>query len=284
MTLFSNQESMNQYTIDRLIQSGQQLLLSLVLLVVVQTISYGQVTAPQQTNLAQPAGTPTPNTPVDSMIFDFNRDIAVQLIPFDEIYQLALKYSSTVKFEAAIANSQLAAYQLSKLQILQNMAGYANYSTGNQAIISTGAASTDQLGQISNGYRVGVNVAISLHDLFGRPQQIRLARANYESTVERRKNAEIGLKRELFNLYQDLMLSQKILQIRLRDEQVALTAFRIAEVELQKGKITPEAHAFNSSRYANTNSSVEESKTQFTKTIYALELLVGVPIYQLKRN
>lgn len=273
------------YSINkRLFQLSQPLLLSLVLVAGGQTMSYGQATTPQQKPLAQPTGTPTPNTPVDSMVFDFNQDISMQLIPFDELYQLALKYSSTVKFEGAIANSQLAAYQLSKLQILQNMAGYANYSTGNQAIISTGAASTDQLGQISNGYRVGVNVAISLHDLFGRPQQIRLARANYESTVERRRSAEIGLKRELFNLYQDLILAQKILQIRLRDEQVALTAFRIAEVELQKGKITPEAHAFNSSRYANTNSSVEESKTQFTKHIYALELLVGVPIYQLKRN
>lgn len=271
---------MKQHPINRLIRSGQRLLAGVAMLVVVQTISYGQGQVPA----AKPVETTTTTVGLDSMIFDFNRDIAVQLIPFEEIFQLALKYSSVVKFEGAIASGQNAAYQLSKLQILQNMSGYANYSTGNQAIISTGATINDQLGQISNGYRMGVNIGISLHDLFGRPQQIRLARANYESAMERRRTSEIGLKRELFNLYQDLQLSQRILQIRLRDEQVALTAFRIAEVELQKGKITPEAHAFNSSRYANTQSSVEESKSQFTKNIYALELLVGVPIYQLKRN
>ena len=275
---------MKQPPFNRLIRFGQQFLPGLLLLVTIQTISYGQGALPQQAPAAKPVVTTTTTVGLDSMIFDFNRDIAVQLIPFEDIYQMALKYSSVVKFEGGIASAQQAAYQLSKLQILQNMSGFANYSTGNQAILSTGSAINDHLGQISNGYRAGVNIGISLHDLFGRPQQIRLARANYESALERQRTSQIGLKKELFNLYQDLQLSQRILQIRLRDEQVALTAFRIAEVELQKGKITPEAHAFNSSRYANTQSSVEESKSEFTKNIYALELLVGVPIYQLKRN
>ncbi|UFH54466.1 TolC family protein [Spirosoma sp. KNUC1025] len=275
---------MKQYSINSLIRPAKLLLLSLAVMAGLQTMSYGQGATPPQTSAAKPAVTQGATSVLDSMTFDFNRDISIQLIPFEEIFQIALKYSSVVKFEGSIASAQQAAYSLSKLQILQNVGAYYNYSTGNQAIVSTGLNAADKLGQISNGYRTGVNVAISLHDLFGRSQQIRLARSNYESAMERRRTSEIGLKRELFNLYQDLNLSQRILQIRLRDEQVALTAYRIAEVELQKGKITPEAHAFNSSRYANTQSSVEEAKSQFIKNIYALELLVGVPIYQLKRN
>lgn len=228
--------------------------------------------------------TPADGLPIDSMTFDFNRDIAIQLVPFEEMYKLALAYAPSVKFEGAVSSAQLSAYQLSKLQVLQNVTGFANYSTGNQAILSTGTNATDQLGQISNGYRAGVNVAISIHDLFGRPQQIRLARANYEATRERRRTAEILLKRDLFNLYQDLILAQRVLQVRLRDDQASLAAFRIAEVELQKGKIAPETHAFNSNRYAETRTTVEQAKTQFTKSIYALELMVGVPIHQLKRQ
>jgi outer membrane protein TolC len=218
------------------------------------------------------------------MTFDFNKDIATQLIPFDEIYSLALAYAPSVKFEGAVATSQQAAYQLAKLQVLQNLTGYVNVSTGNQAILSTGTNVNDQLGQISNGYRAGVNLTISIHDLMGRPQQIRLAKANYEATQERRRTAELLLKRDLFNLYQDLILAQRVLQIRLRDDQASLAAFRIAEVELQKGKITPETHAFNSNRYAETRTTVEQAKTQFIKSLYALELYVGVPIRQLKRS
>lgn len=222
--------------------------------------------------------------PLDSLMFDFNQDIGSQLISFEEMHTLALAYSPAVKFEQAYSNSQLAAYQLSKLQILQNVTGFINYSSGNQAILSTGTNVTDQLGQISNGYRAGANAVISLHDLFGRPQQIRLARATYEATMERRRTAEIQLQRDLFNQYQDVLLAQRVLQIRLRDDQASLAAFRIAEVELQKGKITPEAHAFNSNRYAETRTTVEQAKTQFIKSMYALALLVGVPIQQLKRH
>ncbi|AUD07111.1 hypothetical protein CWM47_00955 [Spirosoma pollinicola] len=245
---------------------------------------YGQGGVTTPTVAAKPLITAADGLPIDTMAFDFNREISIQLIPFDELYTLALAYSPLVKFEGAVANSQLSALHLSKLQVLQNLTGFVNYSTGNQAIISTGTGASDQLAQISNGYRAGVNVVISIHDLFARPQEIRLARWNHEATKERKRTAEIGLKRDLFNLYQDLILSQRVLQIRLRDDQASLAAFRIAEVELQKGKITPETHAFNSNRYAETRSTVEQAKTQFIKNIYALELVVGVPIHQLKRN
>jgi len=255
--------------------------LILLLLVAVRGIGYGQGQRQQMPISAAP--TAADGMPQDSMPIDFNQEIARQLIPFDDMYALAKKYSPAIKFEGAVSTSQLAALQLSKLQVLQNVTGFANYSMGNQAILSTGSTAVDQLAQIANGYRVGVNLAVSLHDLFARPQQIRLARANYDATVERRRTAEIQLKENLFNLFQDLILSQRVLQIRLRDDNASLAAFRIAEVELQKGKITPEAHAFNSNRYAETRATVEQAKTQFIKLIFALESMIGVPIHQLKR-
>lgn len=264
----------------------QQLMLGLALLVVIQTLSYGQVAAPQRPQSTTPVITAADGLPVDSLTFDFNRDIAVQLIPFEEMYKIALANSPAIRIEGALATAQQASLQLAKFQILQNVGGYANYSTGNQAILSTGPTSTgnDQLGQISNGYRAGVNFGISVYDLFGRPQQLRLAKANVEALKERRRTAEIQLKRELFNLYQDLILSQRVLKIRIRDAQISLAAYQVAEIEWQTGKIPPETHAANSNHQAEITASVEQAKTQFIKDIYALELAVGVPIHQLKRN
>ena len=140
------------------------------------SVCYGQGTVPTApgATVSQAVASLSATSPVDSLTFDFNQDIGVQLIPFDDIYAIALAYSPSVKFEGAVASSQEAAFRLSKLQVLQNVTGFANYSTGNQAIISTGtAAVSDQLGQISNGYRTGVNLVVSMHDLFGRAQQIR---------------------------------------------------------------------------------------------------------------
>ncbi|WP_246859558.1 TolC family protein [Spirosoma sp. KCTC 42546] len=247
-------------------------------------VSYGQGAVPPKPATTQPLATSVAASPVDSLTFDFNQDISVQLIPFDEMFKIALAYSPAVRFESALATAQQAAYQLSKLQLFQNIGGFANYSSGNQAILSTGTNTSDQLGQISNGYRYGVNLSFSIHNIIARPQEIRLAKATYEANKERSRTAEIQLKRDLFNLYQDLLLSQRVLQIRLRDDQSSLAAYRIAEVEMQKGKITPEAAANNSSRYAESRTTVEQAKTQFIKNIYALELAVGVPIRQLKRQ
>ncbi|GAB4018498.1 hypothetical protein GCM10028808_53270 [Spirosoma migulaei] len=247
-------------------------------------VSYGQGAVPPKPATTQPLAASVAASPVDSLTFDFNQDISVQLIPFDEMFKIALAYSPAVRFESALATAQQAAYQLSKLQLFQNIGGFANYSSGNQAILSTGTNTSDQLGQISNGYRYGVNVSFSIHNIIARPQEIRLAKATYEANKERSRTAEIQLKRDLFNLYQDLLLSQRVLQIRLRDDQSSLAAYRIAEVEMQKGKITPEAAANNSSRYAESRTTVEQAKTQFIKNIYALELAVGVPIRQLKRQ
>lgn len=250
------------------------------------TASYGQNNRFPfaQKSEAGPRVPPAPATSaIDTSTFDFRKDISQQLITVDEMYELAVVYSPAIKYEGAISNAQEAAYRLAKVQILQNMTGFVNYSTGNQAILSTGSAASDQLGQITNGYRAGVNLAVSIHDLFGRPQQIRLAKANYNATLERRRTAQIELKRDLFNLYQDLLLAQRALQIRLRNSQTTLTAYRISEVELAKGTITPEVAADNSTRYAESQITTEQAKTDFIKAIYALELLVGVPVRQLKR-
>lgn len=221
---------------------------------------------------------------LDSLFFDFNQDISGQLLPLDELYALAMKYSPMVRFEGQIASVQQEAYRLSKVQVLQNLTGFANYSTGNQAILSTVDTGVDRLGQIANGYRAGINLTLSLHNLFGRPHEIQLAKANYLAQVERRRASENNLKRDVFVIYQDLLLAQRILHIRLQDDQASLAAYRIAEVELQKGKITPEAHAFNSNRYAQTKTTAEQAKTEFIKQIFNLELIVGLPISQLKRK
>jgi len=249
-------------------------------------LSYGQGN-PKRTTPPEPSVDAALNGRLlaDSLYFDFNQDISTQLLSFEDLYAKAVVFSPAVRFEEAIVNSQNAAYRLSKLQVLQNATGYSNYSTGNQAIFSTGTSiASDQIGQIANGYRTGVSISLSLHDVFGRPQQIRLARANYESALQRRRTVELDLKRVLYNLYQDLLTSQRVLHIRLQDEQASLAAFRIAEVELQKGKITPEAHAFNSSRYTQTKVTSEQAKSELIKNIFSLEVAVGVPIHQLKRN
>ena len=249
-------------------------------------ISLLPIVCDAQTTVSQklPAQPPAIIPSTDTIYFDFNKDISAQLLPFDELYKLAITNSPTVKYENQVSISQESVYQLSKIQILHSVSGFINYSTGNQAIIPTKVSSGDVIGQISNGYRTGVSLQISLQDLLGRKHQIQQAQSNYQAAIIRKEVVELQVKRELITVYQDLMTAQRVLKIRLQDEQNALTALRVAEIELQQRKMEPNELANISNRYTTVKSSTEQVKGELLKNFYQLEALVGVPIQRLKRN
>ncbi len=222
----------------------------------------------------------------DSVYIDFNKEITVQLIPFEEIFALAVANSPLINYEKAAAAAQQANGKLSKLQFLQAATGAATYSTGNQAIISTGTTTTpgSTIGQIANGYRVGVNFQLSIYDIVGRKQLVNQANANYQSAIHRRETAELQLKRELIDLYQDLITAQHLLKLNLQGEVAATVAYQIGEVEFKQRKIDADAFTNVSKSYFETKASIEQAKGVFLKYLYNLEAIVGVPIKNLKRK
>jgi outer membrane protein TolC len=223
----------------------------------------------------------------DTLFLDVNQDIAVQLLPFDDVMKIAVSHSPAIKYQNEVTNGLNSAYQGSKVQILQNIAGFANYSTGNQAIISTGTTSItgrDALGQLSNGYRVGVDVRLPIYELFGRKHQVRQAYSNYRASVIQKDIVELQLKEQLIGVYQDMITTQQLLKVILLDEQASLTALRVAEVEIQKGRISANEMAMITSRYVQAKTSSEQAKGNFLKNVHYFEALVGVPIQRLKRN
>lgn len=223
----------------------------------------------------------------DTLYLDIDQDIAVQLLPFDELMKVAVAYSPLIKYQNEIASALNSNYQLSKVQILQNLSGFANYSGGDQSLISSFVppGQPESLGQITNGYRVGVDFRVTLYDLFGgRKHQIKQAYANYRSAIIQKDVTELQLRRELIGIYQDMITAQQVLKIRLTDEQASLTALRIAEVETQQGKVSAEGLANATSRYVETKSISEQVKGDFLKNVHYFEALMGVPIQRLKRN
>lgn len=226
----------------------------------------------------------TGTTRSDTVYFDFSQDIATQLIPFEELVRLAIAFSPLVRYEAKVSESQLAIYRHSKYQILQSVSGFALYSTGDQAIISTNNTGTEALGQIANGYRMGVNLQVNLYDLFGRPQYRQQYKANHEAAIIRREGIELQVKREMIDIYQNLLTSQRILKIKLQDERNSLAALQIAEVEFQQRRIEPNVLANVSNRYSIAKATSEEAKGELLKNFFNLEALVGRPLTELRRK
>lgn len=222
----------------------------------------------------------------DTLYLDINQDVAVQLLPFDELMKVAVSHSPLIKYQNEVTNSLSAAHDASKVQILQNVAGFANYSGGNQALITSGSLTgqNGSLGQIANGYRVGVDVRFPLFELFGRKHLIRQAQSNYKAAVAQKDVVELQLKRELIGIYQDMITAQQLLKIILIDEQASLSALRVAETEIQKGQITADMMAMVTSRYVQAKTASEQAKGNFLKNVHYFEALMGMPIQRLKRN
>lgn len=224
--------------------------------------------------------------PGDTLYLDVNQDIAVQLLPFDQLLKVAIAYSPLVKYQNEVVNGLGAAVDVTRTQIYQNLSGNANYSTGDQTILATGSASDptrNSLGQIANGYRVGVDFRISLYDLFGRKHVVQQAKSNRRAAELQRDVLELQLKQQLINIYQDMITAQQMLKIRLIDEQASLTAYRLAELDLQKGRITAIAMASITTQYVQTRAISEQVKGDFLKNVHYFEALMGVPIQRLKR-
>lgn len=216
----------------------------------------------------------------DTAYFDLNRDITEQLIPFEEIYQIALQYSPMMKVQGAMANSKLEAFRYSKVVALDNIYPYVNYAQGSQTLLATGSNPTDAF-QLSNGTRWGFNVQVPLSTLFGRHNLVQQAKAEYQVTQHQKSVVALSLKRELIHIYQDLLVAQRVMNARLRDEQVALTTYRVTEVELQQGKAQPAQLSQISTIYTQAKSYAERARGDFMINYYDLEALIGTPLRTL---
>ncbi|MBD2756223.1 TolC family protein [Spirosoma validum] len=230
-----------------------------------------------------PATNSIVETPSDTFLLDFNKDIVDQILPFDSLYQLAVKNSPVLKFERANGEAEKANYNFSKIVVLKNVYPFLNYSNGTQSLASNGTLVSD-LSQIINGYRYGINVQIPFDELIGRKSKMRQAAATYRAVVARREIEELNLKREMIKVYQDMLTSQRILRVRYRDEQTSGMAFQVAEVELKQGKIEPRELAQISNFYAQAKSATEYQSGEFLKHFYDLQALIGVPIQYLQMS
>lgn len=237
----------------------------------------------------------------DTLFLDPNQDIAVQLMPFEDLMKIGIAYSPTLRYQTEVANSLDEARNVTRKQILQNVSGFANYSTGNQYLNITNSLTGTETpptggtptspttppntsnNQLLNGYRVGVDLRISLFDVLGRKHLIRQADANHKAALVQKDIIALQLRQQLIVLYQDMITSQQILKARLLDEQATLAALRIAESEIQKGKITAGQLAGTTTAYVQARAVVEETKGSFLRNVHLFESLMGVSIQQLKR-
>ncbi len=218
--------------------------------------------------------------PSDTALLDVSKSLAEQMLPFDQIFQLALEHSPAVRFEDAMVEGKVANLRVTKVLILQGVSPFFTYASGNQAYLNTGSVSSDFI-QLANGHRFGVNIQLALSEVVGRRFRINQMQSELKAANARREMSKVELQRDLNRSYQATMTSHRLLGIRIRDAQSALISFRIAEVEMQQGKITSVAFASISNVMAIAQANVEKERGDFLTYLYDMVALTGVPLAAL---
>jgi outer membrane protein TolC len=164
-----------------------------------------------------------------------------------------------------------------------NVIGFANYSGGNQNIVTNGSATGGTLSSsnVTTGLRVGLQVNLPLIELVGRKPRINSYKNTLNSTISKKAEAEQSIKQLVIDLYYKLIYSGNLLSIRSEAKQSAINQYSIAEKQFKDGIIEIGELSRLKTVEVNARADYEEAKRQFSTNYSEMEPLVGVDVQQL---
>lgn len=227
---------------------------------------------------------PLSSIPVDTILFDFEQDLSMQIKPLDSILYYAKIYSPSLKFEDASIEKAMYNLKYTRWLWMNGLTGFLNYTYGDQTTLN----SLDNNGAILNnslgvGYRFGFNAVLPLTEVFGRPNRMKQLKAEHEMAKHKKEEKAIEIEQRVIAAYFNLLNAQKQMKIRVQDTESARLTVEIASVEMRRGKIHPSELSRLKNIHAIAESNLEMSRRDFMIFYYQLESLVGVKLNKLKR-
>lgn len=213
----------------------------------------------------------------------YTDDLIQQLLPLEQIIELAMDNSPTLDYYDA--SIRRAGYQVDLIKNTwhNNIYGFANYSTGDQRIVTGGTGIPGDLttSSIATGYRAGIQVNIPLYEFTGRRSRIRLHEEERNAMVHKKAELELELRMYIIQEYYKMLGYFEAVKIRSEGREAMRVYYQVAEKEFQDGIID----IAELSQIKNSLSQAEvyfmDARYLFTGTLSAFAALVGVPVSEL---
>lgn len=225
---------------------------------------------------------PADTVPRDTLVFNVDLDISLQLLPLDSILQIAYENSPALKYEDAMIETKIQNLRYTRVLMFQGISGFYNYSLGDQSIVVTGTTPVDNA-QFANGYRYGVNIQIPLSVILGQGRRNKQMKAELLAARHRKDQVRMDVRREIQRIYVNMLEAQRKMNVRAEDAQASFLTVKVAEEELEEGKIPPSEYSRLRNIYAIAQSNLENERANFLRAFYDLEALVGVDMKQLRK-
>ncbi len=216
-------------------------------------------------------------------VLDEKIDMQNQILPLDSIIEIAIKNSPSVRFQADLIDAAKYQVDFSKRVWTNNIVGFVGYSAGNQNLISASNqnAGTLDATNITNGYRMGIQLNLPLYEFVGRKSRVNLYKSQFNSTVSKKAETIQELKKEIIETYYSMLYYNNLVSIRSDSKQTTINQYLIAQKQFKDGLIDVAELSRLKTIEVNSKADFEEAKRQFSTLYFLLENIVGVPMQQL---
>lgn len=208
------------------------------------------------------------------------KNLADQLPPLDTLIKMAIEYHPSIKVNDELVSSAEERVAVEHKNWLNWISPYGNYSFGNQTIITAGSSPSD-LGRISNGYRVGVNIGLPLGDLLSKKNRKALQEHELKATAYKRDEVKLIVSEVVITAYNAVLFNHRMLSIRYEMVEKAKLNVQLAESEFKINNTTASAYIAINQIYTGAISEYETVRRDFMESVQKLELLLGTKLKNL---
>lgn len=172
-----------------------------------------------------------------------------------------------------------------KKNLLSGVALGASYTYGNLA--SIGYTGGNQLpgGQVnapnSGRYYGGVNLSLPVDQLANHGALVKKQELNLQRTQSVQKEREEVIRQQVIQLYQNVLLTHKLLTLRQDSYVNAQTNSRLAEKQFRQGQLTLIEFSQASGQFTDVSIAQESARNQYDTSFMLLEEYVGDKIANL---
>lgn len=211
---------------------------------------------------------------------DLNQPLVEQLPPLDSLISMAVAHNPTVKLNRELVGVAEDRVKLERNSWTEMVRGYYDYSTGNQSLVVTGLQSND-INNLTNGYRAGVNISLPLYQLTTRKTRVRLQQQELAATEFKAQEVEIEVARLVIEEYNNVIAGQNLMKNQSEMVEMARSNFQIAEVEYKTGNMEGAVFIRNAEILNIAKANYENARKEFFIAVQKLELLLGSPLSQI---
>lgn len=203
----------------------------------------------------------------------------ISIPPLDVVMDSVLKKNAMLNFRKHHIGVKDATVKSEKLYWSRNFGVQAdtrygtlnNFSTNEDGQVSSAIATTSK----QFNYSVGFYLKFPLFDVLNRKHQLRLARLELEEAKSMAQFQEDEIRQTVIAFYQDLVLKEKLLQIKSKSLGDGKVNMQMVEKEFRNGVVPISEYVRITSITGNMETDYEKAKSDFMLAKQLLEDMAG---------